>query len=174
MNTFRIRSALEIISSCAALLLVAIVTSQFVLLRTNQSNQSNQAARRSQGPKKGMVIEKAKGLTDRDRTLVVAMSSRCKFCAKSLPFIADMSHLVEQNKSDSKIVAVFPEGDPDSRSFLSRANVNIPITSGLTFTDFGVRVTPTYVLLNREARVVEVWVGQLSKPSMDSVKHALD
>ncbi|MDR3702148.1 MAG: hypothetical protein P4L56_21050 [Candidatus Sulfopaludibacter sp.] len=67
-------------------------------------------------------------------------------------------------------MTLFPPNDDAASTFLSRAFIDAPIAKDLSFANFGVHATPTFVLLDRNARVVRVWVGQLSKKSIEEIK----
>jgi protein-disulfide isomerase len=116
-----------------------------------------------------MVVTGAKPLTDRDHTLVAVLNSHCHFCSSSLPGLKEIDFAAKRSRS-SKVVTVFPPNDDAASTFLSRAFIDAPVAKDLSFASFGVRATPTFVLLDRNARIVRVWVGQLSKKSIEEIK----
>lgn len=169
MITSKLKSILDIGSSCAVLIFVAWIIMQPFL----RGRFSAATARERIGVKRGMTVPKAKALLDSDRVLVIAMSSHCPYCARSLPLIAELVKFTRESRLRSQIIGVFPPNDHNAHEFLLRGNIEIPITASLAFNDIGVRVTPTFLVLDRSATVREIVVGQLSDDSAATLRKAL-
>lgn len=72
-------------------------------------------------------------------------------------------------------LAVFSPVDApaDSKAFLDSAGVAVSIPERVTSADFHIRGTPTFVLLDRRGKVLNVWVGELTGQSMDAIQKAI-
>ena len=92
------------------------------------------------------------------KTLLLVLSTNCKFCSKSAPFY---QRLLIKTES-TKLVAVLPQNVEQSKEYLKALNVPIgDIKQGVPAA-IGVRATPTLILVNSAGLVTDSWVGQLS------------
>lgn len=166
-----IHRALETAANCAAVVLAAVVLIQFILPR--HAEPSPAVTRRApNGPRKGMIIPAAKSIADREHILIAVLSSRCHYCARSLPLLTEVVSAAH-NSPSSKVIAIFPPNDSHAEEFLREAHVDVPIERRLSFDDLGIHATPTFVLLDRDARVVSTWIGELSKTTAAEFKNAV-
>lgn len=95
-----------------------------------------------------------------DRTLVLVLSTQCRYCTESAPFYRK---LAEQRAGGGKarLVAVLPQTVDDARSYLGGLEVKVDEVKQLRPDQLGVRGTPTLILADNSGKVVDVWVGKL-------------
>jgi hypothetical protein len=104
----------------------------------------------------------APGLTfPRERpTVVLALSTGCHFCRDSESFYRQLSTRAS-GKVD--VVAVFPQALPEAKAY---AHDHIPAVMVLSapLSSIHVMATPTVLLISRNGKVQDAWVGRLSEP----------
>ena len=94
------------------------------------------------------------------KTLLLALSTGCKFCSASAPFY---QHLVSNAGSQRvKLIAVLPQNVEQAREYLKSLNVTIDDVKQASPPALGVIATPTLILVNNVGLVTDSWVGQLS------------
>lgn len=95
------------------------------------------------------------------RTLLLVLSTGCKFCSASAPFY---QHLVSNVGSQRglKLIAVLPQNVEQGGEYLKSLNVMIDDVRQASPTALGARATPTLILVNDAGLVTDSWVGQLS------------
>jgi hypothetical protein len=94
------------------------------------------------------------------QTLVLALSTTCRFCSDSAPFYQRLAQEREKNPN-LRLVALFPQATSVSRSYLQELGVNVDDVKQSTFESFGVNGTPTLILVNNQGIVEESWRGRL-------------
>ncbi|HVO99356.1 MAG TPA: redoxin domain-containing protein [Bryobacteraceae bacterium] len=94
-----------------------------------------------------------------DRTLVLFLSTHCKFCETSLPFYRELNTKLSEKKAAGHIVAVFPQTPAEVRAFKEKQNLEIDSVADAQLSDYGVSGTPTLLLVNRDGKTVKSWVG---------------
>lgn len=102
-------------------------------------------------------------------TLVLALSTRCKFCAASVPFY---SHLLAASRSGSQglpIVAIFPNSQDEVQTFAPKIGSPLQTLAGQDFQNLGIAGTPTLVLVDTAGRIRRVWIGELSSKDEQAV-----
>jgi len=105
-------------------------------------------------------------LTDVDwakngRTLLLVLSTNCKFCSAGAPFYQHLATRAESTNT-TKLMAVLPQELEQSRQYLKSLNVSIDEVKQTQPASLGVRATPTLILINNSGVVIHSWVGQLS------------
>jgi thioredoxin-related protein len=93
------------------------------------------------------------------QTLLLAISSTCRYCTESAPFY---QRLLKEN-TDTKILAVMPEEVTHSRNYLENQQVHIDDIKELPLDSLGVSGTPTLILVDGNGIVTGWWVGRLSQ-----------
>jgi thioredoxin-related protein len=102
------------------------------------------------------------------RTLLLALSTNCKFCTESAPFYR---RLVAETASAKNlhIAAIFPQSVEESRTYLSNLGVAVADVQQLSGQSLEVRATPTLILLNEKGAVLESWTGKVSASDEQAV-----
>ncbi len=94
-------------------------------------------------------------------SLVLALSTKCRFCTESAPFYQRLVKETEGNLSP-RLVGMFPEQVNDGDQYLHRLGVNLPEVRQGSFEKLGIMGTPTLLLVNQDGIVQRVWVGKLT------------
>jgi len=92
------------------------------------------------------------------KTLVLALSTNCKYCSASAGFY---QRLASTSTKNTKLVAVPPQATEQGREYLSGLKVTIEDVKQAVPASLGVRATPTLILVNGAGIVINSWVGQL-------------
>jgi thiol-disulfide isomerase/thioredoxin len=96
-----------------------------------------------------------------ERTLVLALSSGCRFCTESAPFYQRLAQ--ERAKLQNfRLVAVFSEPVEQSRKYLSDLGVNVDEVRQARLDSIGVAGTPTLIFADANGAVVVSLRGKLS------------
>lgn len=95
-----------------------------------------------------------------ERTLVMALSTTCRYCTDSVPFYQKLSEQ-KAGRSDVRMVAVMPQNLDEARQYLGENKVTVDdVVSGDAVASL-VRGTPTLILVDKGGSVVESWSGKL-------------
>ncbi|MGB7209514.1 MAG: redoxin family protein [Pyrinomonadaceae bacterium] len=101
------------------------------------------------------------------KTLVLYVSTKCRFCTESGPFY---QRLVQENAlKNVKFVAVMPQPVEEGREYLTKLGVKIDEVYQTPLQSIGVRSTPTLLLVNDSGVVTDSWVGKLQPEREDQV-----
>lgn len=102
------------------------------------------------------------------KTLVLYLSTTCRFCNESSPFY---KRLVEKYADDKniKIVAVMPQTIDVAKEHLKSLGVNINDVYNAQLKSIGVTATPTLLLVNESGIVSEMWRGKLANDKESEV-----
>jgi protein-disulfide isomerase len=106
-----------------------------------------------------------------DRTLVLFLSTHCKYCEISLPFYRDLSGRLGSNAA-RHIVAVFPQAAAEVKAFKEKENLDMDTVSGTQITDYGITGTPTLLLVGKDGNVINSWVGAAADPVKQTIAAA--
>lgn len=153
----RMHRRLETIAN-GLIILVAVVTislfvRQYVVERKTPSLQKPAVGSR-------LMIEGI-NWAENGKTVILTLSSRCRFCALSAPFYR---HLVEISRETGamKIVAIFPHSVEEGQTFLSSLGVEVDDIRTVDLSIVGASATPTLILVNDKGIIVDSRVGMLS------------
>jgi peroxiredoxin len=118
------------------------------------------------------------------RTLLIAYSTTCKFCAASVP---NWRRVVQAICKDSQVILISAERlELQQRFWLKKRNLNpgtcsshppiigrILATSEVT-RSYGLRRTPTHFIIDENGVVQQTWIGSLrGEAGLDSILAAL-
>lgn len=95
------------------------------------------------------------------KTLVLYLSTTCRYCNESSPFY---KRLVEKYSDDKnvKLIAVLPQSVDVAKEHLKSLGVNINDVYNSQLTSIGVSATPTLLLVNESGVVSDMWRGKLT------------
>ena len=96
-----------------------------------------------------------------DNTLVLILQKGCRFCDESAPFYQRLAKGLK-DRSDVRILAVLPQGESESREYLSKLGVSLENVVQAPPASFGIRGTPTVMLVNKAGLIEGIWTGKLS------------
>jgi thioredoxin-related protein len=100
-----------------------------------------------------------------DRTLLLALSTTCRFCAESAPLY---QRLQQDKPKNVRLLAVLPQSIDDSQKYLTKLGLNVPEVAQAPLISIGVRATPTLILIDKNGIVNKSWVGKL--PDAEAAK----
>jgi hypothetical protein len=159
------------IASHVAILLVAVLIS-VVLVKTylipgpKTKNDVRDAPLAAKGMGEAEIVGKKISLSDvdwtrNDRTIVMALSTGCRFCTESASFYKQLAQKrAEQGKV--RLIAVLPQPIEAGRKYLSELGVSVDEVRQLPPSSIGVHGTPTLLLVSKEGVVTGAWKGKLS------------
>lgn len=107
-----------------------------------------------------------------NRTLLVVLQKGCHFCSESAPFY---QRLVREagGAGNVHLIAVLPQTVDEGRKYLNELGVPIEDIKQAELDAVGVGGTPTLILVNNQAVVVNAWVGKLSAENEEGVLRQL-
>jgi len=103
--------------------------------------------------------------SESDRTLLLVLSTKCTFCAESMPFY---TRLVEETGPGTRFIALLPQNVSDARQYLQEHGVAIDDVRQLTPGALGVSGVPTLILADKQGVVRDFWFGKLG-PNVESL-----
>ena len=152
----------------ASILLVSFVKFQFTQPETNSHRDSL---------KKGTILGEIQGakLHESPRTLLLALSTHCRYCTQSLPFYKDLvRRLNAASRPSTKIVALFSESQDQVKEYTTLHEFSVASISDVDFLSLGIPATPALILVDRNSEVLNSWVGKVSKDEEKDVHGAID
>ncbi len=108
-----------------------------------------------------------------DRTLVLFLSTNCKFCKSGAPFYKDLAEQVSKTKGSRKVVAAFPQPTEEIMTSKDFRGLGCDIVGLAPFEAMGVTGTPTILLVARDGTVVNTWVGAPSEVTRQIITRAI-
>jgi hypothetical protein len=100
------------------------------------------------------------------RTLILAISTRCHFCAESAPFF---KRVEKERPRDVKLVALLPQPVEEARRYLDGEGVHVDEVRQASPQSIGVAGTPTLLLVDARGKVSNVWRGKLQPDDEEKV-----
>jgi hypothetical protein len=95
-----------------------------------------------------------------ERTLVMALSTKCHFCTESTPFYQKVSQ-ARAGRSDVRLITMMPQSLDESKQYLSENKIAVDEVRQTKPAESFVKGTPTLIIVDRTGTVVESWVGKL-------------
>lgn len=105
--------------------------------------------------------------TQRDRTLILAVSTQCHFCTASAGFYQRLS--TQAKLKNVRIVAVFPQPESEAKTYFQGLNVPVTEIYRAPLSEVSVSGTPTIIMVDRSGVITKAWVGQLTPPKENEV-----
>lgn len=95
------------------------------------------------------------------KTLVLYLSTSCRYCNESSPFYKQLLEKFSNDKN-VKLIAVLPQPVDESKEHLKGLGVNIENVYNAQLSSMGVAATPTLLIVNESGVVSEYWRGKLN------------
>jgi hypothetical protein len=146
----RLEVAINVAILCAFLAVAALASKRF--FEPSRVNSS--------GPKVGATLSLA-GIEwqKSERSLVLALSIGCHFCSESAGFYQRL--VPAASSCGVQVLAVLPQPVAESRNYLEKLGVTMPEVMAGSLATIGVSGTPTLLLLDRQGKILQAWVGKL-------------
>lgn len=157
----KLRRRVELLSNIAiilgVILLGGIVVKRYAFVEAPMPASPPSAEAIKEGTRLAVAdIDRGKS----EKTLILALSTTCHFCAESTPFYQKLVGQKE-SRSDIGFVAVMPQPTDEARHYLSEHGIKIDEVRSASLNSIRVRGTPTLVLVDKTGAVVRSWVGKL-------------
>ncbi|MGZ8842543.1 MAG: hypothetical protein ACXW18_02705 [Pyrinomonadaceae bacterium] len=120
-----------------AIVIGVILVKRFLLKSPSNTSQVSAIAAGTKIDLPGMDWSK------NDKTLLLILSTRCKYCSASAPFYQKLAN--ETAPRSVRLVAVLPESVDLGRNYLKDLNVHIDDVKQTEPSLLGVRATPTLI-----------------------------
>ena len=142
----------------AAVLLVALAANRFFF--SPGSGPADQAAA-GQSIKVGDRVPLPDfNWAQSERTLLLVLSTNCRFCTESAPFYQRLAQ-EKTRRGGTRLVAVLPQDAAESRKYLSDHGVSVDEIRRASPGEVQVRGTPTLILADHTGAVITSWIGKL-------------
>jgi hypothetical protein len=92
------------------------------------------------------------------RSLLLVVRSTCKFCTENMPFYQRLAAR-RASESNIRLVAVSTEPVATTRDYLKQHAVAFDDVLQVPPASLKIRGTPTLILIDKERKVLESWVG---------------
>jgi hypothetical protein len=163
----KFRKLIEIVSN-VAIIAVAILLGYFLLSRYNAQPAPPPVAAESRLKSGAKLTMADVDFGKSDRNLLFVLSTACHFCTESMPFYERLTKKTSSLQG-TRLIAAFPQDVTESTKYLRDHNVNVDQLVKATPGDAQVRGTPTLILLDRNAVVLETWIGKLTPEKENEV-----
>lgn len=107
------------------------------------------------------------------QTLVSVLSTKCNYCKESLPFYKRLFGEQQTVGHVTRMVAVFPDPKSEVEQYKDQNQLSVESLSAMNYGTINVTGTPTLILLGSTGRVLDFWVGKLSKEEEQHVLEAV-
>src|ERR1044072_8726218 len=94
------------------------------------------------------------------RTLVLALSTNCRFCTENAEFYRQLLATIE-NKPEIGTLALYPETLPEAEQYSQQHQIHIADTRQVSLPSLGIPLTPTLLLVDQSGTVVSLWNGRV-------------
>jgi thioredoxin-related protein len=101
------------------------------------------------------------------------LNSKCQFCTDSLPFYRRLVSYRGEVKAKIAVVALTLEEPETLRKHLVAHGVEVDQVASVAEDTFRLRSVPTIILVDRKARVLNVWTGRLASENESTVFDAV-
>jgi thioredoxin-related protein len=95
-----------------------------------------------------------------DKTLVMVLSTTCRFCTASVPFYQKLAQRKEGHE-DLRLIAVTPQSVDEAKEYLGKHGVAVDEIAQASLDEMDVSGTPTLIQVDKTGAAVRSWVGKL-------------
>lgn len=171
LNQAKLKSYLEVVTNIAVLLVALAVLGTFAWNYFRRSPTPQLRA----GFQMGQSFAQVPGVSyeSSPQTLLIAMSTRCHYCTKSLPFYKQLIEAQRTNSQATHVVAVFPNPEAEVRQYVQQNNLNLETIAGLDFGALNISGTSTAILIDNDGKVRDFWIGKLLQDQEQQVIKAV-
>ncbi|HZI18070.1 MAG TPA: hypothetical protein VEY09_05685 [Pyrinomonadaceae bacterium] len=105
-------------------------------------------------------------------TLLLVLSSDCRFCTESGPFYQRLAR-ERESRPGVRLIAVLPQEVSEGRKYLEGLGVKVDEVRQASPLSTGAGGTPTLILVGADGTVKDSWVGRLAAPQEAEVLNRL-
>jgi hypothetical protein len=113
------------------------------------------------------------GIGVSEPSVLLALSTQCRFCDKSVPFYSRLVTLRNSLGGRFKIYAVFFQGQREGIAYSDAHGLSfdgvLPAHPGIA----KITATPALLLLDRDSTITAAWVGRLDEQKQNQVMAAI-
>jgi hypothetical protein len=106
------------------------------------------------------------------QTLLLVLSAGCHFCSQSADFYKRLVSRTTEN-SKTKLIAVLPQDIDTAKRYLGQLGLPIQTILSLPPSSVGATGTPTLILVDKQGRVKNSWLGLLSVAQQSEILNEL-
>jgi hypothetical protein len=99
------------------------------------------------------------------------MSTQCIYCSESIPFYQQIIAAQRANVS-LRTAAIFPNTTDEVAQYAQQKQLNTQFIAGIDLSSINVSGTPTLILVDRNGKILNFWVGRLSEKGEQEVINA--
>jgi hypothetical protein len=171
MKSSNFKTYLEVTTNIIVLLVALVVLGNFAWVHLTK--ETNQPSPLGGGLRKGGAFSPIPSVdyAKSPQTLVLALSSRCDHCNESIPFFKQLIAANTGKGDSTRIVAVFPEKAEEVWAYIAQEQLNLIPIPGIDYKALNLPGTPSTILINREGKILNFWIG---KPSKDVEKEIME
>jgi len=136
-------------------LAVSVAAVQYVLAaRTTPARRSPVA--------KGTRLELPAAIAAEGKpSVLLVLSTQCRFCTESMPFYTKLSKLPETREGRLRLAAITLQPVPEMQKYLAAYSLPVSAVVPIADSGFNVSATPALVVIRGDGTVVESWSGWL-------------
>lgn len=97
---------------------------------------------------------------DNQKTLVLYLSTTCRYCNASIPFY---QRLLKERPKDIRVVALFSQSEAEAATYLNDKKIKVDEVRNESLGSIGVTGTPTILLVNQNGVITNSWRGKLDE-----------
>lgn len=160
--TKKIEIAANVAIVIVACLLAIVLIKSYLL--TNSEPRSESGFNEGQRVKQLAVSSLNIDWRRNGQTLLLAVSSNCRFCTESAPFYRKLA----ERKHNARLVVISPQPVAEGREYLEQLGVYVDEIKQLPLDKLGVTGTPTLIVVDSAGAITRFWAGKLS-PEQEAV-----
>lgn len=107
-----------------------------------------------------------------DRTLILALSTDCRYCTESIPFYQKLSEKRTQG-SGVRLITLMPQEVEGAKKYLTEHKVQVDGMAHISQSNTFPKGTPTLILVGKDGAVIESWAGKLTTDRENKVLTAV-
>lgn len=104
-------------------------------------------------------------------TILVVLSTRCKFCIDDVPFYRKLLNAQDQSRGTTRVMFLFPKTDADVENFKLQHGINGAKHRVVDFGVLGIFQTPTLLLIDSNGQAQDVIVGKVLPSDQSRLEH---
>jgi rhodanese-related sulfurtransferase len=100
--------------------------------------------------------------SNRERTVVLALSTSCRFCSANAIFYTELIEAVSKDQR-LRVIAIFQEGEERGREYLKSLGIHLKDVYQAKFRKLNIREVPSVVTINSSGEVISSQAGYLKR-----------